>query len=267
MATENAVETLNHLKTQWDADESKQNQALAELSEYLNLPEDPVRIECYDISTLQGRHTVASMVVFVKGVPRKSDYRRFQIKTVVGKPDDFASMEEVLRRRFKRWQDEGYHHTTDPGQKPDAISSWALLPNLIIIDGGKGQLSSALKVLEEFELRDVVPLVSLAKQEEEIFLPDRPTSVLLPRRSQALYMVQRIRDEAHRFAITYNRTLRRKKGVASQLDSIPGIGPKRRTALLKAFGSLDKIRQAEATEIAALPGFNQSLAEAIKSQL
>jgi excinuclease ABC subunit C len=267
MAFENAVETLSHLKAQWEADESKQNQALAELAEFLSLPEDPVRIECYDISTLQGRHTVASMVVFVKGVPRKSDYRRFKISTVTGKPDDFASMEEVLRRRFKRMQDTGYQKVDDPGRAADEVNTWALLPSLIIIDGGKGQLNAALKILDEFELRDAIPIVSLAKREEEIFVPDRPTSIMLPRRSQALYLVQRIRDEAHRFAITYNRALRRKAGVASQLDSVPGIGPKRRTALLKAFGSIAKIRQANVDEIAALPGFNQKMAETLKSHL
>ena len=267
MAAENAVETLEHLKAQWNADESKQNEALAELQEHLQLVDPPVRIECYDISTLQGTHTVASLVVFVKGVARKSDYRRFQIKTVTGKPDDFASMAEVLRRRFKRMQDEGYQTTPDPGKTADEISSWALVPDLIIIDGGKGQLSAALKVLDEFELSDVIPVISLAKQEEEIFMPGRATPIMLPRRSQALYLVQRIRDEAHRFAITYNRKLRRKKGVASRLDSVPGIGPKRRTALLKAFGSLEKIRQAEIEAIAKLPGFNQALAEAIKAHL
>ncbi|MEM7029894.1 MAG: excinuclease ABC subunit UvrC [Chloroflexota bacterium] len=267
MATENAVETLGHLRAQWDADESKQNEALAELRDHLKLPEDPIRIECYDISTLQGTHTVASMVVFAKGVARKSDYRRFKIKTVVGKPDDFASMEEVLRRRFKRMQDKEYQHTADPGRTNDEANPWTILPNLIIIDGGKGQLSSALKILDEFELRDVVPIVGLAKREEEVFLPDQNIPVILPPRSQALYMVQRIRDEAHRFAITYNRNLRRKAGVASRLDSVPGIGPKRRTTLLKTFGSIEKIRKADIEEIAAVPGFNRALAETIKSHL
>jgi len=267
MAAENAVETLSHLKAQWEADESKQTEALAELHEYLSLSEDPKRIECYDISTLQGKHTVASMVVFVKGVPRKSDYRRFKIRTVSGKPDDFAAMEEVLRRRFKRMQDEGYQVNSDPGRTKDEVSSWALLPDLVIIDGGKGQLNAALSVLDEFELREVVPIVSLAKREEEIFLPGQVTPIMLPRRSQALYLVQRIRDEAHRFAITYNRNLRRKAGVASRLDSVPGIGSKRRVALLKAFGSIENIRQADVEAIAAVPGLNRSIAEALKSHL
>jgi excinuclease ABC subunit C len=232
------------------------------------LPEEPVRIECYDISTLQGTHTVASMVVFAKGVPRKSDYRRFKIKTVTDKPDDFASMEEVLRRRFKRMEAEKEEGSrpTGPGQT-SAAGRWSILPNLIIIDGGKGQLSAALNVLDEFELREVIPVVALAKQEEEIFVPHQSTPIILPRRSQGLYLVQRIRDEAHRFAITYNRNLRRKAGVASQLDSIPGIGPKRRQALLKAFGSVKNIRQADVEAIAAVPGMNRTLAETVKSIL
>jgi excinuclease ABC subunit C len=267
MAAENAVETLNHLKSQWEADESKQTEALTELAEYLGLAEDPVRIECYDISTLQGSHTVASMVVFVKGVARKSDYRRFKIKTDIGKPDDFASMEEVLRRRFKRMQDAGYSADDDPGRSPEEANTWALLPSLIIIDGGKGQLNVAVKVLEEFGLREVIPIVSLAKREEEIFLPDQSVPVILPRNSQALYLVQRIRDEAHRFAITFNRSLRRKTGVASQLDTIPGVGPSRRKALLKQFGSIQNIRLADVETIAAVPGLNRKLAETIKANL
>lgn len=272
MAAENATETLAHLKAQWELDQGKQTEALMELRDYLRLPEDPVRIECYDISTLQGTHTVASMVVFAKGVARKSDYRRFKIKTVVDKPDDFASMEEVLRRRFKRMRsetDEGEDELlqTAPNAKAAAPNPWTILPNLIIIDGGKGQLSAALKILDEFQLREVIPIVGLAKREEEIFLPGQSNPVILPARSQALYMVQRIRDEAHRFAITYNRNLRQKAGVASQLDSVPGIGPQRRKALLKTFGSLKNIRQAEIDELIAVPGITRALAESIKSLL
>lgn len=272
MAAENATETLAHLKAQWELDQGKQTEALMELRDYLRLPEDPVRIECYDISTLQGTHTVASMVVFAKGVARKSDYRRFKIKTVVDKPDDFASMEEVLRRRFKRMRSEADEEEDDslqtaPNAKATAPNPWTILPNLIIIDGGKGQLSAALKILDEFQLREVIPIVGLAKREEEIFLPGQTNPVILPARSQALYMVQRIRDEAHRFAITYNRNLRQKAGVASQLDSIPGIGPQRRKALLKTFGSLKNIQQAEIDELMAVPGINRALAESIKSLL
>lgn len=268
MAAENALETLNHLRAQWQADESKQNEALAELQQALDLAEPPLRIECYDISTLQGTHTTASLVVFVKGVPRKSDYRRFRIQSVTGKPDDYASMQEVLRRRFKRLKDDGYQVQIDPGQAGRAdYNPWTLLPNLIIIDGGKGQLNAALEVLDEFELRDAIPVVSLAKREEEIFVPGQSDPILLPRNSQGLYLVQRIRDEAHRFAIGYNRTLRRKAGIASQLDSIPGIGPRRRQALLKAFGSLEAIREADLDDLAAVPGMNRKIAEELKARL
>ncbi len=269
MAAENAADTLTHLKAQWEMDQNKYTEALAELRTYLHLSQDPIRIECYDISTLQGMHTVASMVVFAKGVPRKSDYRRFKIRTVQGKPDDFAAMHEVLHRRFSRMQAEQaeQQQLDTPGRKANQESPWRILPNLIIIDGGKGQLNTALKTLDEFGLREVIPIVGLAKKEEEIFLPGQSESLRLPRRSQALYLVQRIRDEAHRFAITYNRTLRRKAGIASQLDSIPGIGPKRRKALLKTFGSVKKIRQANIDELAAVPGITRSLAETIKNFL
>ena len=266
MATENATETLTHLKAQWDVNESKQSTALSELQTYLNLPEDPLRIECYDISTLQGTHTVASMVVFVKGVARKSDYRRFKMKTLIGKPDDFASMAEVLRRRLTRMRDEP--KTEDmPGKSKDAVNPWQLVPNLIIIDGGKGQLNAALQILAEFDLQGVIPIISLAKREEEVFLPHQLEPVILPRNSQGLYLLQRIRDEAHRFAITYNRNLRRQAGVASQLDSVPGIGPKRRKALLATFGSVKKIKEANIEDIARVPGLNRKIAEAIKSHL
>jgi len=265
MAAQNAAETLNHLRAQWAIDENKQTEALTELQQALDLPGPPLRIECYDISTLQGTNTVGSMVVFVKGTPRKSDYRRFKIKTVQGQ-DDFASMQEMLRRRFKRMADEGYR---DPSKikKGDEQDSWALIPNLVIIDGGKGQLNAALEVLDEFELRDAVPIVGLAKQEEEIFLPGQSEPVILPRSSQALFLVQRIRDEAHRFGVTYHRNLRGKSAVRSGLDEVEGIGPKRRQALLKQFGSLDAIRQASIDELAAVPGMNRRIAEQLLAQL
>jgi excinuclease ABC subunit C len=265
MAAQNAAETLNHLRAQWAVDESKQTEALTELQQALDLPDPPLRIECYDISTLQGTNTVGSMVVFVKGTPRKSDYRRFKIKTVQGQ-DDFASMQEMLRRRFKRMADEGYR---DPSKikKGDEQDSWALIPNLVIIDGGKGQLNAALEVLDEFELRDAVPIVGLAKREEEIFLPGQPEPVILPRSSQALFLVQRIRDEAHRFGVTYHRNLRGKSAVRSSLDEVEGIGPKRRQALLKKFGSLEAIRTASIDELAAVPGMNRRIAEQLLAQL
>ncbi len=267
MAAENAVETLNHLRAQWAADENKQTEGLAELQQSLDLPEAPLRIECYDISTLQGTNTVGSMVVFAKGVPRKSDYRRFKIKTVQGQ-DDYASIQEMLRRRFKRMTDEGYQNQSkieNPKSKID--NAWALIPNLIIIDGGKGQLNAALEVLDEFELRDAVPIVGLAKREEELFLPGQSEPVMLPRKSQGLLLVQRIRDEAHRFGVTYHRKLRGKSAIRSSLDGIPGIGPKRRRELLKKFGSIEAIRLAGVEELAAVPGMNKKAAEVVKEQL
>ncbi|MCP4361284.1 MAG: excinuclease ABC subunit UvrC, partial [Chloroflexi bacterium] len=264
MAAENARETLNHLRAQWAADENKQTEGLTELQQALDLAEPPIRIECYDISTLQGTNTVGSMVVFAKGVPRKSDYRRFKIKSVQGQ-DDFASMAEMLRRRFKRMNDDGYRETK--ATKRESDNAWALIPNLIIIDGGKGQLNAALEVLDEYELRDAIPIVGLAKREEEIFVPDQAEPIILPRKSQGLFMVQRIRDEAHRFGVTYHRKLRGKSAIRSGLDDIAGIGPKRRRALLAKFGSLDAIRAASLEELVAVPGMNKKAAEAIKEGL
>jgi excinuclease ABC subunit C len=267
MAAENAVETLNHLRAQWAADESKQTEGLTELQQALDLSEPPLRIECYDISTLQGTHTVGSMVVFAKGVPRKSDYRRFKIKGVVGQ-DDYASMQEMLRRRFKRMTDEGYRDKSKVEKSGDkSEDTWALIPNLAIIDGGKGQLNAALEVLDEFELRDAIPIVGLAKREEEIFVPGKSESIMLPRNSQGLFLIQRIRDEAHRFGVTYHRQLRGKSAVRSSLDDIEGIGPKRRRALLQKFGSIEAIRQASVEELAAVPGMTRKAAQVLKDTL
>ena len=262
MAAENAAETLASLRTQWQADAHKYEQALAEIQEALQLPRSPVRIECYDISSTQGTEIVGSMVVFVHAVPRKSGYRRFVVRCVEGQ-DDYASMREVLRRRFRRWQ----MATSGEVQGSRDIKGWAKLPDLLIVDGGKGQLGVAVEVLEGFDLLSRVPVAGLAKQREEIFLPGQPKPVLLPRRSQGLFLVQRVRDEAHRFAITHHRTRRRRAGVASQLDSIPGIGPSRRNALLKAFGSLDAIRVADVEQLAAVPGIPATVALAIKEHL
>ena len=262
MAAENATETLSALRVQWQADTHKQEQALAELQQVFELSEPPNRIECYDISNTQGTATVGSMVVFEQGVPSKGLYRRFNVKSVPGAPDDFASMEEVLSRRFKRWQ-ASRESKASPGSKPDA--SFSFLPDLIIIDGGKGQLSRVIKVLDQFELSGEVPVVGLAKREEEIFFPNRSQPTLLPRHSQGLYLVQRIRDEAHRFAISAHRKRRSKLGLASQLDSVPGIGPARRKALLKHFGSIDNIKHATIEELTSI--VPMSAAESIKANL
>jgi excinuclease ABC subunit C len=271
MAAENASETLQALRAQWQADAHKQETALSELQNELKLPTPPNRIECYDVSHTQGVATIGAMIVFEQGVPSKKLYRKFNIdSTSIGKPDDFASMEEMLTRRFRRWkgsQDASAPLSVNqaPGYKPDA--SFSFLPDLIIIDGGKGQLSRVVKVLEQFDLFDKVPVVGLAKQEEEIFFPHNSTPLILPRHSQGLYLVQRIRDEAHRYGITAHRKKRSKLGLASQLDSIPGIGPNRRKALLKHFGSMDKIREASIEELAAVKGMNESAAESVKAHL
>src|SRR5688572_2324859 len=268
MAAENATETLQALRAQWQADTHKQEQALAELQQALNLPEPPNRIECYDISNIQGTAIVGAMVVFTQGVPDKKLYRKFNIESVVGAPDDFASMEEMLTRRFRRWKTSQEASTSlsgnqAPGSKPDA--SFSFLPDLIIIDGGKGQLGRAVEVLKKYDLFDKVPVIGLAKQHEEIFFPNKSQSFVLPRHSQALYLIQRIRDEAHRYGITAHRKKRQKLGMASQLDAIPGIGPARRKSLLKHFGSVDKIREASIEELMAI--VPKDAAQSIKAYL
>jgi excinuclease ABC subunit C len=202
------------------------------------------------------------MVVFEQGTPSKNMYRHFNIKSVTG-PDDFASMEEVLTRRFKRWQAAQEQHII--GEKVDL--SFSVLPDLLIVDGGKGQLGRAVNVLAQFDLSDRVTVVGLAKQQEELFRPNFDRSLLLPRHSQALYLIQRVRDEAHRFAITAHRKARGKLGVASRLDAIPGIGPQRRKALLTHFGSIEDIRNASLEDLTAVHGINEQLAQAILSGL
>jgi len=202
------------------------------------------------------------MVVFTQGVPDKKLYRKFNIESVVGAPDDFASMEEMLTRRFRRWQ-AAEETANQPGVKKDA--SFSFLPDLIVIDGGKGQLGRAVQVLEKYELMDKVPVVGLAKREEEIFFPHKSDSLLLPRHSQGLYLLQRIRDEAHRYGITAHRKKRQKLGMASQLGAIPGIGPARRKALLKHFGSVDKIKEASIEDLKVV--VPEDAARSIKAHL
>jgi excinuclease ABC subunit C len=263
LAAENAVETLTALKAQWEMDKHRQEEALSELQQALGLAQPPGKIECYDISNTQGTAAVGSMVVFEQGVPSKKNYRRFNIRSVNG-PDDFASMEEVLTRRFNRWL-AAREAATGPGKKPD--QSFARLPDLLIVDGGKGQLSRAVAVLERFDLLDKVPVAGLAKQNEELFVPGRSISILLPRQSQGLYLLQRIRDEAHRFAITAHRNRREKAGLASRLDAVPGIGPARRKALLARFGSIEAIQEATSEELLSVPGINPVVVEALKAHL
>jgi excinuclease ABC subunit C len=263
LAAENATETLNALQARWQAEKHRQTEALAELQSALNLSNPPNRIECYDISNTQGTAAVGSMVVFEQGVPTKKYYRRFNIRSVTG-PDDFASMEEVLQRRFNRWQ-AAQELLDKPGEKVD--QSFSLLPDLLIVDGGKGQLSRAVDVLEKYQLLDRVPVAGLAKQNEELFIPDQNTPIVLPKNSQGLFLLQRVRDEAHRFAITSHRKQRTKTGLASRLDSVMGIGPAKRKALLGKFGSIQNIQEASIDDLAAIPGISESLAYSIKTQL
>src|SRR4051794_34051237 len=256
LATRNAQEALAREAARWMADEGRTQTALQQLADALDLPVPPARIECYDISNFQGAQSVGSMVVFEEGRPRTGEYRRFQIRTVQGS-NDFASHQEVLRRRFRRVKagEEGIEEER----------RWAM-PDLVIIDGGRGQVSAAKEVLDELGLHDL-PLVGIAKEREELVLPGRADPVVLPVTSQALYLVQRLRDEAHRFAITYHRNLRAKKATKSAFDDLPGVGPKRRRELLKVFGSAKRVREAPIEQIAAVPGISRTLAERIKEHL
>ncbi len=266
VAEDNAKEALHMMRAQWEADSHKQETALAELQQALNLPTPPNRIECYDISTTQGTAIVASRIVFVRGVPKKAEYRRFNIRTVSHQgSDDYQSMREALTRRFNRWKDTNENPSFVPPGGEDKDETWRLLPDLLMVDGGKGQLNVAVEVLKEFSLFGRVPVVSLAKQFEEVYVPGSSAPIILGRRSDALYLVQRVRDEAHRFAITTHRAKRAKLGMVSQLEAIPGVGPAKRKALLKAFGnSISAIRAASIEELATVPGINRKLAETIK---
>jgi excinuclease ABC subunit C len=262
LAAENAVETLRALKAQWEVDTHKQSQALAQIQDALHLDTPPNRIECYDISNIQGTAAVGSMVVFEQGIPNKKLYRRFNIKTVVG-PDDFASMEEVLFRRFKRWK--SAQKNEGVGKKMD--QSFGFLPDLLVVDGGKGQLSRAVKILCEFGLEKKILAAGLAKEHELIFLPGKDIPIELTRNSQGLFLLQRIRDEAHRFAITAHRNLRKKEKFISRLDQISGIGPSRKKELLKKFGSLKGVKNAPISEMTEVPGITQKLAVKIHETL
>ncbi len=264
LAAQNAAETLRALQARKEAEAEKVTEALAALQEALGLAAPPNRIEGYDISHLHGTAAVGSMVVFEQGQPRTGHYRRFNIRTAAG--DDFGSMEEVLTRRFRRWEAaRTLAEENAPRKRPDP--SFARLPDLMLIDGGKGQLARALKVLAQFGLEERIFAIGLAKREEEIYLPGRAEPLRLPRNHPGLFLLQRVRDEAHRFAITANRGRRVREGLASTLEAIPGVGPKRRQALLQHFGSVAAIRAAAVEEIAAVPGISRNLAHAIKDAL
>jgi len=361
LATKNARDTLEQQKAEWAADSEKADEAAMQLQEALGLPRPPRRIECYDISHVQGTSQVASMVVFEDGKAKRSDYKRFKIKHQEGN-NDFLSMQEVVRRRFTRAlaatpgtermgstppepdafaetagsyradlavepyphagddltspapvpiappartglplpvlngfgaslrptieDDEtasedarsrldggleaAYDDTHSPGEDGASANgsagTWGVFPDLVIIDGGKGQLSAAVEVMDSLELSEI-PIVGLAKEREEIFQKHSPDPVLLPRNSQSLYLVQRVRDEAHRFAITYHRKVRGKKSLRSQLDEVPGVGPTRKKALLRHYGSVKAIRGASVEGLAAVPGMTKRTAEDLKRAL
>jgi len=251
MATENAGHALEQMKAAMRAKLGSTERALQELAEALGLPEPPKRIECFDISNTQGENQVASMVVCENGQMNKQEYRRFKIKREDDKPNDFASMKEVVLRRLLEAKADNPRFNR--------------LPGLLIVDGGRGQVSSAMAAMEEAGL--AVPLAGLAKQFEHLYLPNEPDPVILSRTSQALYLVQRIRDEAHRFANTFQAQLRGKKATHSVLDDIPGIGPKRRKSLQLHFGSVRKMKEATLAELAQTPGMNLSLAETVYDHL
>ena len=242
--TKNARESFTRHRLKRGTDHNSRDKALEELQRYLELPNAPLRIECYDMSHLQGTDYVGSMVVLEDALPRKSEYRRFKVRSVEGN-DDFAAMEEVLSRRFKNYLDER--------DSPSAeVTKFAYPPQLLVVDGGKGQLGVAVGVLESLGLREEIPVVALAKQFEEVFLPGRSAPIEVPRGSEALYLLQRIRDESHRFAISYHRQLRNKRMTRSVLDDIPGLGDARRKRLIKEFGGVRKIQQASLDELLAL---------------
>jgi excinuclease ABC subunit C len=257
VVSRNADEAFHRHKLRRASDFGARSRALADLAERLALQEPPLRIECYDVSNLGPTDTVGSMVVFEDGLPKRSDYRRFQIKGVPGQ-DDFASMEEMLRRRFSRL-------VKEREQEPRRGRRFSYPPSLVVVDGGRGQLSVASKVLRELDLH--VPHIGLAKRLEEVYFPDRPDPLVIPRGSEALFVLQHLRDEAHRSAITYHREKRGKRALASPLDDIAGIGPTRKRALLRRFGSLARLREAEVGEIEATPGIGPDLARTIHDAL
>jgi excinuclease ABC subunit C len=236
----NAAEAFARHRLKRSQDHNARAKALRSLQEVLDLPEPPLRIEAFDISTLQGTNTVSSMVVLEDGIPKRSDYRRFKMRTLQGQ-DDFAAMEETIRRRFRAYLAERNRPASEQGR-------FSYPPSLVLVDGGAGQLGRAVKVLDELSLD--IPAIGLAKRMEEVYVPGNPEPLRIPRDAEALYLLQQVRDEAHRFAITYHRQLRSKSMIDSVLDEVPGIGPKRKKDLLKRFGSLKKLREAGAESLA-----------------
>jgi excinuclease ABC subunit C len=291
----NATETLAQHKLRRASDLTTRSRALSEIQDALGLDQAPLRIECYDVSNLQGTNVVASAVVFEDGLPRKSEYRRFSIRGTGGE-GDVASIHEVITRRFRRYLEEreatgeldvlgdpaGQSATRDPdggdpaaepaAHRPGPLDEegkprkFAYPPNLVVIDGGPAQVDAAVRALDELGIDDIA-VCGLAKRLEEVWLPGDDSPVIMPRSSEGLYLLQRVRDEAHRFAITYHRAKRSKALVISELDTVPGLGPARRATLLRHFGSVRKLASATETEIAALPGIGPRLASAVLAAL
>ncbi len=257
--TRNARQAFTTHRMKRHGDHNARARALTDLQAQLGLPEAPLRIECFDVSQVQGAQPVASMVVFEDGTAKKSDYRRFAIKTVAGQ-DDFAMMREALTRRFAAYLSE-----REEGAKGSGRFSYA--PGLLLVDGGKGQLNVAVDVLESLGLHAAIPVAGLAKRFEDVFVPGQADPVVLPRGADSLYLLQAVRDEAHRFAVSYHRGRRSKAMVASVLDDVPGLGPQRRRALLGRFGSVKRIRAASPEEIAATPGLPATVAAAVHERL
>ena len=257
--TRNAKESFTRHRLKRASDHNSRSRALNELQEHLGLEEAPLRIECYDMSHIQGTDYVGSMVVVEDGLPKKSDYRRFKIKTVDGN-NDFAAMAEVLDRRLRSY-------LLDREKPIDERGKFAYPPNLIVVDGGKGQLSASLAVLEGLGLEEEIPIVSLAKQFEEVFVPGRSEAIRIPRQSEALYLLQRLRDESHRFAITYHRQLRGKRMTKSALDDIAGLGPARKARLIKEFGGVRAVKAASVEDLLALSWLPDAVAKNVWEHL
>jgi excinuclease ABC subunit C len=258
--TRNASEEFTRHRLRRAGDHNARAKALNELQSALGLPEAPLRIECYDMSHIQGTDYVGSMVVMEDGLPKKSDYRRFKVRTVGGN-DDFAAMEEVLTRRLTAYIDE---RALPVGERTGKFS---YPPQLLLVDGGKGQLNVAVRVLEDLGLEDEIPVASLAKRFEEVFVPGQSDAVRVPRGSEGLYLLQRIRDEAHRFAITYHRQLRGKRMTTSVLDDIKGLGPARRKRLTKELGGVNAVKQASLADLRALSWLPDEVAEAVYDKI
>jgi excinuclease ABC subunit C len=260
MVTRNAGEQFTQHRLRRAADHNARAKALNALQDALGLPEAPLRIECFDMSHLQGTDYVGSMVVMEDGLPRPQEYRRFKIRTV-GQNDDYAAMGEVITRRLQAYLAERERPVEDRRRR------FAYPPQLLLVDGGKGQLNVAERVVEDLGLEDEIPVAALAKQFEEVYVPGQADPIRIPRTSEALYLLQQIRDEAHRFAITYHRNLRGKRMTASVLDDIPGLGPARKKRLIKEFGGVKAIKAASRELLGELSWLPDSVADAVYATL